>query len=174
MILFIGDLIGLYQGSLNLKSTRTRNFEWLHNWSKLQVCTIIRETIQNANFEQRGPTPYIELLVFFWFRMVPYVPDIDVPSFPRFFSWKVAFLQHSNVHLHFHACFQMWNENEQVTNLVRPMVMSRTVTANAPNCAAIVLHVRRLARWEAFLTWGLFGVITHRNYICHIGLINGL
>ena len=43
------------------------------NCLKLQVCKIIRETIQNANFEQRGPTPYTEVLVLFfglkWFLM---------------------------------------------------------------------------------------------------------
>ena len=67
------------------------------NFSKLQVWKITRETIQNANFEQRGPTPTLNFWYFFWFRMVPYGPNIDVPGFPSFFGWKVAFLQHSNV-----------------------------------------------------------------------------
>ena len=35
------------------------------NCTKPQLCKIIRETIQNANFEQRGLTPYTELIEFF-------------------------------------------------------------------------------------------------------------
>ena len=42
------------------------------------------------NREVRPPT--LNFWHFFWFRMVPYGPNIGVPGFPRFF----AFLQHSN------------------------------------------------------------------------------
>ena len=56
--------------------------------SKLHIYKIIRETTQNASFEQRGLTPYTKMLVFFWFRMVPYGPNINVPAFPRFFFFK--------------------------------------------------------------------------------------
>ena len=100
MILFILDLIGSYQGIWNLKCTRKRNFEWLH---------FLWQVVQNYKFAKSQEKPHKMLILnrevrpptlnfwyFFWFRMVPYGPNINVPGFPKFFSWKVAFLQHSN------------------------------------------------------------------------------
>ena len=108
MILFILDLIGSYQGILNLKSTRKRNFEWLH---------FLWQVVQNYKFAKSQEKPHKMLILnrevrpptlnfwyFFWFRMVPYGPNINVPGFPKFFSWKVAFLQHSNVQWGFFWC----------------------------------------------------------------------
>ena len=102
MILFICDLIGLYQSSLKVKSTRNRNFEWLH---------FLWQVVQNYKFAKSQEKPHKMLILnrevrpptlnfwyFFWFRMVPYGPKINVPGFPKFFSWKVAFLQHSSAH----------------------------------------------------------------------------
>ena len=102
MILFILDLIGSYQGIWNLKYTRKRNFEWLH---------FLWQVVQNYKFAKSQEKPHKMLILnrevrpptlnfwyFFWFRMVPYGPNINVPGFPKFFSWKVAFLQHSNVY----------------------------------------------------------------------------
>ena len=100
MILFILDLIGPYQGICNLKCTRKRNFEWLH---------FLWQVVQNYKFAKSQEKPHKMLILnrevrpptlnfwyFFWFRMVPYGPNINVPGFPKFFSWKVAFLQHSS------------------------------------------------------------------------------
>ena len=46
--------------------------------------------------EVRPPT--LNFWYFFWFRMVPYGPNINVPGFPKFLSWKMAFQQYSSVH----------------------------------------------------------------------------
>ena len=101
MILFILDLIGSYQGIWNLKCTRKRNFEWLH---------FLWQVVQNYKFAKSQEKPHKMLILnrevrpptlnfwyFFWFRMVPYGPNINVPGFPKFFSWKVASLQRSSV-----------------------------------------------------------------------------
>ena len=100
MILFILDLIGSYQGIWNLKCTRKRNFEWLHFlWQVVQNYKFAKSQEKPhkmlfLNREVRPPT--LNFWYFFWFRMVPYGPNINVPGFPKFFSWKVAFLQHSS------------------------------------------------------------------------------
>ena len=43
-------------------------------------------------FNREVQPPKLNFWYYFWFRMVPYGPNIGVPGFPRFF----AFLQHSN------------------------------------------------------------------------------
>ena len=55
--------------------------------------------LQNYKFEKSQEKPYkmpilnrevrpptLKFWYFFWFKMVPYGPNIDVPGFPRFFG----------------------------------------------------------------------------------------
>ena len=50
------------------------------------------KTYEMPIFNREGQPPKLNFWYYFWFRMVPYGPNIGVPGFPRFF----AFLQHSN------------------------------------------------------------------------------